>query len=48
MDQREKVVEKNIIKLNELEKKLSAYEEEKSIMIAALEKIVQQKKVFAS
>src|SRR6185437_16041648 len=48
MGAREKDVEKNIIKLNELEKKLSAYEEEKSIMIATLEKIVQQKKVFAS
>ncbi|MEO6845065.1 MAG: hypothetical protein ABI184_07830 [Ginsengibacter sp.] len=48
MDKRERDVEINIVKLNDLERKLSAYEEEKSIMIATLEKIVQQKKTFAS
>jgi len=48
MDKREKDVEINIAKLNDLERKLSAYEEEKSIMIATLEKIVQQKKVFST
>lgn len=47
MDQREKDAEKNIAKINELEKRLSVYEEEKSTMIAALEKIVQQKKALS-
>lgn len=48
MDKRERDVEINIVKLNDLERKLSAYEEEKSTMIATLEKIVQQKKTFVS
>lgn len=47
MDKREKDVEINIAKLNDLERKLSAYEEEKSTMIATLEKMIQ-KKTFVS
>lgn len=46
MDKREKDLEAGIARLNELESKLAIYEEEKAKMIANLELMVNQNKIF--
>lgn len=47
-DSREKDFEKNTMHLNELESKLSLYEDEKSRMIATLEQMIYQNKALAT
>lgn len=48
MNRKERELEGGIVRLNELESKLSAYEEEKAKMIADLEQMVNQNKIFST
>ncbi|HET7116924.1 MAG TPA: DUF3496 domain-containing protein [Hanamia sp.] len=48
MDKKEKEMEEGISRLNELESKLSIFEEEKARMIADLEQMVQQSKIHSA
>lgn len=48
MKRKEKELEGGITRLNELESKLSVYEEEKAKMIADLEQMVNQNKIFST
>jgi len=47
MNQKERDLEVRITRLNELESKLAIYEEEKAKMIADLELMVSQNKIFS-